>query len=125
MAPSLRSRTAALALVGAGGFSGAVARYGVALRFSGTFPWGTLAANALGSFALGVLLYERRFADALNPETRLLVGTGFLSSFTTYSAFAVDTVELAPTLAAAYVAVTYALGFLGVVAGRWVARWSS
>jgi CrcB protein len=71
------------------------------------------------------LLYERHFADALSVETRLIVGTGFLSSFTTYSTFAVETSGLAPALAAANVIANYALGLAGVVCGRWVARWAS
>jgi len=122
---SLHSRAGTLALVGTGGFGGAVARHGVTLWLSGAFPWGTLAANVVGSFALAVLLYERHLAGAVSAETRLLVGTGFLSSFTTYSTFAVETVELAPALAITYVFATYALGVFGVVSGRWVARWVS
>jgi len=112
-------------LVATGGFSGAACRYALALAFSGGFPVETLLANVLGSFALGVLLYERHFADALSLEVRLVLGTGFLSSFTTYSTFAVETVGLAPRFAAANVLANYALGFAGVVCGRWVARWLS
>nr|WP_123536689.1 CrcB family protein [Halosimplex salinum] len=123
------TRLGPLALVVAGGFAGAVLRYALASALPGAFPWGTLAANGLGSFALGVLLYERHFADALSVETRLLVGTGFLSSFTTYSTFAAETTALAggqaPVLAAANVAANYALGLVGVLCGRWVARWLS
>lgn len=78
--------------------------------------------NVLGSFLLGVLLYENRLVGALSPETRLVLGTGFLSSFTTYSTFAVETSSLSPPLAAANVAVNYTLGLLGVVLGRVVAR---
>ncbi|QPV61866.1 CrcB family protein [Halosimplex litoreum] len=129
-----------LALVALGGFAGAALRYALALTLPGAFPWGTLAANGLGSFALGVVLYERHFADALSAETRLVVGTGFLSSFTTYSTFAVETTQLAgstgstglglvgsvgPTLAAANVVGNYAVGLVGVLCGRWLARWLS
>ena len=123
------SRLEPLVLVAVGGFAGAALRYVVALALPGAVPWGTLAANCLGSFALGVVLYERHFVDALSVETRLVVGTGFLSSFTTYSTFAAETASLAggqaPTLAAANVAANYALGVTGVVCGRWVARWLS
>ncbi|WP_135365125.1 fluoride efflux transporter FluC [Halosimplex halophilum] len=123
------TRLEPLALVAVGGFAGAALRYAVALALPGAFPWGTLAANGLGSLALGVLLYERRFADAVSAETRLVVGTGFLSSFTTYSAFAAETTALAgtggPTLAAANVAANYAVGIAGVLCGRRVARWVS
>jgi CrcB protein len=78
--------------------------------------------NVLGSFALGVLLYENRLVGALSPETRLVLGTGFLSSFTTYSTFAVETSELAPLLAAANVAANYTLGLVAVLLGRVAAR---
>jgi CrcB protein len=123
------TRLEPLALVAVGGFAGAALRYAVALALPGAFPWGTLAVNGLGSFALGVLLYERHFADAVSAEARLVVGTGFLSSFTTYSTFAAETTGLAgsagPTLAAANVAANYALGVVGVLCGRWLARWLS
>lgn len=112
-----------LALVGVGGFAGAALRHAVAATLPGGFPWGTLAVNVLGSFALGVLLYEARLVGALSADTRLVLGTGFLSSFTTYSTFAVQTAALSPPVAAANVGANYALGAAAVVAGRHVARW--
>jgi CrcB protein len=116
------ARLEPIALIAVGGFVGAIARYGIAEALPASGPWGTLAANVLGSFALGVLLYEARLADALSPETRLVLGTGFLSSFTTFSTFAAKTAALSPTLAAANVAANYGLGLLAVVAGRRVAE---
>jgi CrcB protein len=118
------ARLAPLSLIAGGGFAGAILRYQMALALPGSFPWGTLAVNVLGSFALALLLYERHLVDAVSAETRLLVGTGFLSSFTTYSTFAVETAELAPALAVANVAANYALGLAAVGAGRLVARWA-
>ncbi|MFC4553430.1 fluoride efflux transporter CrcB [Halorussus sp. GCM10023401] len=109
-------------LVAAGGFAGAVCRHAVALALPGGFPWGTLAANVAGSFALGVVIYETRLVGHLGREARLVVATGFLSSFTTYSTFAVQTASLSPTLAAANVGANYALGFAAVLAGRSVVR---
>jgi CrcB protein len=119
------ARLRPLALVGAGGFAGAVLRYGLAVGLPSSFPAGTLAANVLGTFLLGILLYEARLADLLSPETRLVVGTGFCSSFTTYSAFALETSQLAPAMAAANVGLTYGLGFGAVLLGQVVARWAS
>ena len=119
----LPDRVEPLALIAVGGFAGAVLRHALAVALpTAGLPWGTLAANVLGAFALGVLLYEARFSGVLSPETRLLVGTGFLSSFTTYRTFAVETAGLSPGAAAANVAATYVLGFAAVVCGRWVAR---
>lgn len=111
-----------LLLIAVGGFVGATLRYLVGEALAAPFPWGTLVVNVLGSFLLGVLLYERRLVGALTPETRLVVGTGFLSSFTTYSTFALETVSLSPALAVANVAANYTLGLLAVVLGRAVAR---
>jgi len=105
-------------LVAVGGFAGAVLRHAVAVALPGGFPWGTLAVNVTGSFALGVLLFEATVAGRLSAETRLVLGTGLLSSFTTYSTFAVQTAALSPMLAVANVAANYALGFAAVLAGR-------
>ncbi|QAU12917.1 CrcB family protein [Halorubrum sp. BOL3-1] len=111
-----------LLLVAVGGFLGAVARYAtdaavggpVALASLGGGPAvlggtatgvGTLAANVAGSFALGLLL-TRTSSDRI----RLLVGTGALSLFTTYSAFVSDAVALGTPAGAWYVAASYATG---------------
>jgi len=116
-------RAEPLLLIAVGGFVGAALRHAVAVALpAATLPWGTLAANVLGSFALGVLLYEAHLAGVLSAETRLVVGTGFLSSFTTYSTFAVETASLAPRWAVANVMLNYVLGFTAIVCGRWVAR---
>lgn len=124
------SRAEPLLLVAVGGFVGAVVRHSVSIATPGLGALdgavvGTLLVNVAGSFALGVLLYEAHLADVLSAETRLVVGTGFLSSFTTYSTFAVQTSDLPPMLAVGNVAANYALAFLGVVLGRLVARWLS
>jgi CrcB protein len=107
-----------LLLVAVGGFAGAVLRHAVAAALPGGFPWGTLAVNVAGSFALGGLLFEAKLTGRLSAETRLVLGTGLLSSFTTYSTFAVQTASLSPTLAVANVGANYALGFAAVLAGR-------
>ena len=119
------ARAEPLALIAVGGFVGATLRHAVTVGLPATFPWGTLAANVAGTFLLGILLYEAHLADVLSAETRLVVGTGFCSSFTTYSTFAAETAGLAPTWAAANVAANYALGFGAVILGQLVARWAS
>jgi CrcB protein len=116
------SRVEPLLLIAVGGFVGAALRYAVSQALPGGFPWGTLAVNVLGSFALAVLLYEAHLADILSAETRLIFGTGLLSSFTTYSTFAAETVALDPTLAVVNILANYALAFLAVIAGRSVTR---
>lgn len=78
-------------LVGTGGAVGAVLRYlvGEALP-NDRFPWGTLAVNVLGSFALGLVAF-----GGVGGDAALLVGTGACGSFTTFSSFSVATVRLA------------------------------
>jgi len=108
------------ALVAIGGFAGANLRYLAALLAPGLA--GTLAANVLGSLALGFVLYEAIYAGVLAPETRSVVSTGFLSSFTTYSTFALQSAQSPPGLLVANVVGTYAFGFAGVLTGRALAR---
>lgn len=102
-------------LVAVGGFVGACTRYGVGLLVAGA-P-GTLVANVVGSLALGVLV-------GVSPGRRatLLFGTGLLSSFTTYSTFAVETVALGATLGAANALGTHAAGVTAALAGLVVGR---
>lgn len=103
---------------------------GTAVPHSGAgWPWATFSVNVTASLAIGVLAgwaYWRHAADWVRP----LLMSGFLGGFSTYSAFAVDTVVLAETgsagLAAAYVLVTLvacvgAVG-LGTVAAQMLWR---
>ncbi len=103
---------AALLLVALGGAAGSVVRYLVSVAALATlgagFPWGTLAVNVLGSAAIGVAA-----GTGLEGQAQLLVVTGFLGGFTTFSAFSLETgalLERSPWLAALYVAVSVALG---------------
>lgn len=95
-----------LALVAVGGAVGSVLRYATmmgAARWLGVgFPWGTLAVNLVGSAAIGLL----GASLPLSREARLLLVTGLLGGFTTFSAFALDAWLLwqrAPWLAVLYV----------------------
>lgn len=81
-----------------GGALGTACRYGVGLGLAAllgpAFPYGTLAVNLLGSALMG-LLYALVVASPANgPAMALIVGTGFLGGFTTFSAFSLDTVRL-------------------------------
>ncbi|MCD2204666.1 CrcB family protein [Halobacterium sp. KA-6] len=116
MGLNYRRSLTVVALVTVGGFAGANLRYAVSLLAPG-LP-GTLVVNAAGSLALGVLVYVAADSDALGERTQRLLGTGFLSSLTTYSTFAVQTAGVSPELMVANVVANYSLGFLGVVAGR-------
>ncbi|MDZ7850593.1 MAG: CrcB family protein [Halodesulfurarchaeum sp.] len=108
-----------MALVGIGGFAGSNLRYLIG-QFWPALP-ATLAVNTTGSFALGLVIYVALRTDRLSMETRLLVSTGFLSSFTTYSTFALLSVQSQPAWFVFNVLATYGLGFAGVIVGRAVA----
>lgn len=110
-----------VALVVLGGALGTLSRFGVngALPDDGLLPLATFAVNVVGSFALGVLLAAvlTRRAESL----RLLLGTGFLGAFTTYSALAVETDTLLRgghlALALVYAAGSLIVGLVAALAG--------
>lgn len=115
-------------LIAMGGALGANARYVVGNLLPGLL--GTFVANVLGCYLLGFLLYEAVYTDLIAEETRVAFGTGFLSSFTTYSTFAVETVQAPPLLAVVNVGASYAVGFAAVVLGgrtasSWIGRSAS
>lgn len=117
-------------LVAGGGAVGASLRHlaGIAAvrLFGHGFPVATLSVNVVGSFAMGVfveLLVHRLHAGS---ELRLLVATGLLGGFTTFSSFSLDVVVLyergAVALAAGYVAVSVVASILALFAGLHVTR---
>jgi len=87
-----------LAAVAFGGALGAMARYlfvgQVAHWLGHGFPYGTLAANVLGSFAMGVIVELSALVWSPSPELRALLTVGLLGAFTTFSTFSLETVLL-------------------------------
>lgn len=87
-----------IAAIAAGGAIGALARYGVhntsLIVFGDGFPWGTMIANIVGSFLMGVLIAW--FAHLWQPShaIKLFLITGCLGAFTTFSSFSLDFVTL-------------------------------
>lgn len=84
-----------LTQIAVGGAIGASLRYltgMVAIRIAGPgFPWGTLAVNIIGSFAMGVIVVLlAKTGNRLAPFAM----TGVLGGFTTFSAFSLDTLAL-------------------------------
>ncbi len=113
-------------LVAAGGTFGTAARFALteALPSWHGVPVATFGVNVLGAFLLGVLLADlaRRGRDGgARRAVRLLVGTGFLGGFTTYSSLAVDTDALVRSgqagLAIGYAVTTVVIGALAAAAG--------
>jgi len=112
----LLSRLEPILLIAVGGFAGANLRYFVDLLAGGLS--GTLVVNVAGSFALAVLVYDSLDTPTIADNSRLVFGTGFLSSFTTYSTFVLDTILVEPVVALGYVGGSYLLGFGAVLVGR-------
>lgn len=88
-----------LILVALGGALGSMARYGLSSLMLKQldpfkFPWPTFCVNVLGCLCAGVFLAVSERADGVNAETRLLIVTGVLGGFTTFSAFGMETFTL-------------------------------
>jgi CrcB protein len=66
----------------------------VAHIFGTAFPWGTLLINLLGSFLMGGLMQLLAIKFPLSQEIRVLLTVGILGSFTTFSTFSLDAVQL-------------------------------
>jgi len=118
-----------LLLVVVGGGIGAGIRHLTnigALRLVGpNYPWGTMAINIVGSFAMGLfiaVLMRRGGSDQL----RLFVATGIFGGFTTFSAFSLDFATLwerGATIPALGYALASVIGaIVALFAGLWLAR---
>lgn len=76
---------------------GALLRWGLALALNGLFPAlppGTLAANVIGGYLIGLAVAAFAHHATLPPEWRLFVVTGFLGGLTTFSTFSAEIVSL-------------------------------
>ena len=119
-----------VAVVAIGGALGAVTRYGVAVlvaRFwTGEFPLATFLINVSGSFILGFFATFAAEKSTLDPLWRLLVATGFVGAYTTFSTFEYETQALTETgatmIAVANVVGSVIAGFAAVQLGVILAR---
>lgn len=75
---------------------GALARWqlGLWLNTGGVLPWGTLAANLIGGYAIGVCVGVFEAMPQLDPVWRLALITGFLGALTTFSSFSAEVVGM-------------------------------
>jgi CrcB protein len=113
-------------LVGLGGFIGSVARYKLGgwllhLTAQEKFPYSTFAVNVVGCLVVGVLAGLAEKHEMFGPGARLLLFTGLLGGFTTFSAFGLETMFLLrrgePWTAALYVVASVLLGLVAVWLG--------
>ena len=86
----------AVAAVCVGACVGALARWGLGLWLNpgGLIPWGTLAANLIGGYLVGVCVASFDAMPQLDPVWRLLLVTGFLGALTTFSTFSAEVVAM-------------------------------
>ena len=119
-------------VIGAGGFAGGLARYGIGVAWPsapGGFPWATFTINTSGAFALALLLVVALEMLPPTPYLRPALGTGFCGAYTTFSTVTVASDQLAghghAGLALAYVGASIGAGLaatlLGLAIGRTVA----
>lgn len=116
--------------IGAGGFVGAIARHVLAgvvqHRVGGFFPSGTLVVNVLGCALMGALLTVVEERQALGPDARMFLAVGILGSFTTFSTFGYETMELlrqgSTRLAALNIAANVVVGLVALWLGRTLVR---
>lgn len=118
-----RVKLSRVLLVAAGGTLGTAARLalGLAVPDAAGFPVAVLIANIVGALLIGIL--TARLPKA--AELRLLLGTGMLGGFTTYSAFMTGTLSLwtdAPLIAVAYAVGSLVLGLAAAALGLRIGR---
>jgi len=122
--PGARVDVPTLATVAVGGVLGSLGRYAVGVAIphaSGSFPWATLLVNVSGAFAMGLLVAYLVDRPGVHRLARPFVGVGVLGGWTTFSALAIDVVQLGAAdhvqAALVYVAATFLVGTLAVASG--------
>lgn len=110
---------ASITAISAGASAGAILRWVLSTRLNALFPsipMGTLAANLLGGYLVGIAVAWFMDHPALPPELRLLVITGFLGGLTTFSTFSAEVVLLLQRGQTGWALATAALHLFGSLA---------
>ncbi len=119
-----------LVLVAIGGAIGSMARYGAATAVNrwaqSSFPWGTLFVNIVGSLFIGLIMVLLLKAGEWRENYRLLLVTGIMGGFTTFSSFSWETWKLIEegrfAWAGANVFLSVAVCLLATIAGAMLAK---
>lgn len=120
-----------LIAIGLGAACGASLRWGLGLWLNSTvpqLPLGTLSANLLGGYLIGLAMAFFLQNPALSPEWRLFIITGFLGGLTTFSTFSAETVTLllrgqylwGAGIIAAHLAGSLLMTILGIQTFKWM-----
>lgn len=116
-------------IVGLGGFVGSILRYLTYMlvdkRFEISYPLSTFSVNIIGSFLLGVIVaYSAK--DNLDESLRLLLAVGLCGSFTTFSTFAMENLNLLSQrdllLSFIYISFSIILGLAAAWLGQWIVK---
>lgn len=116
-------------LVGFGGFLGSILRYVTYLaidkRFESTFPLSTFAVNVIGSLLLG-LIVGWSLKGTISDPMRLLLAVGLCGSFTTFSTFAMENLNLLTNkellTSFVYIAASIVVGVGAAFVGQWLVK---
>lgn len=107
-------------LIGAGGFLGAVCRFLLCELVEGQL--GILSVNVIGSFMLGMIMYDTEYLGFIGPKGKIAFGTDFMGAFTTFSTFAVQSFSLPFIPALGNISANIFLTLTGVFFGRSVIK---
>ena len=85
--------------IAAAGFAGALLRFGLGAliarrRSQSPFPWGTFVINITGAFTIGLLYGIGVSGGTFSPRVSLVLGTGLVGAYTTFSTWALETMRL-------------------------------
>lgn len=126
--PGIRAAIA----ISLGAIGGALSRYYLTLLMNtllpAVFPYGTFLINLSGCVGIGLLstVFGDRFPH-ISPDLRLLLITGFMGSYTTFSTYGLESLALFQQgrqgTALAYWLGSMALALPAVYVGTWLARW--
>jgi CrcB protein len=113
--------------IGLAGACGAVARYllgrAITEKVKAAFPWGTFVINVTGAFCIGTV-FALASKHSLSREVQMILATGFLGGYTTFSTMQWESVQLIRDgnglQSTLYLLATYALGLSAEAVGMWV-----